>query len=143
MGVVTPISMSSFGLDQFRKVAQVFYPEYYLRSSRLALYLVPICFLFSAFHACLLIYTFKKESRLKIIVHYFFILFSNVTAAPCAITNVATLVCISGNPFAHNFSCFTGIHILYVIFSILNISWLIFCTFFVFLFYINPNPFCY
>lgn len=60
MGIVTPMNFSSFAFEYFKYVAQVLYPDFYLRTMGLVLYAVPLTFMFSLAHALLLAYTLYK-----------------------------------------------------------------------------------
>lgn len=90
-------------------------------------------------HIIIFLYTIFKESRLKSIAHYLFILFNSIFTLPFLITNASIIICASDNPFCINFTCYSGIHIFYVVMACFNLAWIVSCTLFVFLFYQDRN----
>lgn len=50
-------------------------------------------------------------------------------------------MCEINNPYSHNIECYQNYHIVLLIFSIINIAWILICTIFIFVLYTNKNPF--
>lgn len=57
------------------------------------------------------------------------------------ITNLSVIVCQGDSPFSQYFSCFEGIHILYLVLALLSLAWNVICIIILFLFFIDVNPF--
>jgi hypothetical protein len=108
----------------------------------MSLYLIPIFFAITIFHISIFIYSLKTtDSRLTIVVHYLFFITNTILTTPNLLINLSILACTQTSPFTKSFTCFQDFHVVYVIFACLNIIWLLFCTIFVFTFYVSRNPF--
>lgn len=103
------------------------------------LYFVPISFSITLFHILTFVFTLIYESRLKLIVHYLFILYNTIFTLPFMLVNASTIICYSNNPFSKCFNCYSSLHIFYVVLACINIGWIIASTFFFFVFYVDKN----
>lgn len=71
---------------------------------------------------------------------YLFLLFNTIILIPFLHANVSILPCSSTSPFSHNFTCYEGSHIVYLMLACVNIIWSIFCIFFVFMLCTKNDP---
>ena len=145
-GMVEPLEYDSLGMEQFKIIANILYPDSFLRKTSALDFMMPIFAFFCILHIIIIVITAKdaeseKPHRLCILTHYFFIIINSILMAPLMLVSIVTIACSSESVYHSGKTCFEGYHIVQIVMGIICIVWGIICTVYIGLFYHTRNPF--